>query len=141
MYIVEAAKNPIIIKEAVNNIFNNIEKKYSIKIPNKIKNFLIKHSDEKLKVTNIKINNKPWEDFNIRILSFVNPNSDYYFENFVDYFLKGNNKTIPIAETDGGDNIIIDINTGKVYYWLHEFDDYNLIANSLDELYDKMTSK
>lgn len=139
--IVHSSKNPIIIREAANNIFDNIEKKYSIKIPNKIKNFLIKHSDEKLKVTNIKINNKPWEDFNIRILSFVNPNSDYYFENFVDYFLKGNNKTIPIAETDGGDNIVVDINTGKVYYWLHEFDDYNLIANSLDELYDKMTSK
>ena len=75
MIIVEAAKNPIKVKD----VFKNIEEKYNVKIPESIKSFMIKHSGEKPKTNNIKLGDKPYEEFNIRVFSSVDPNDKYYF--------------------------------------------------------------
>ena len=114
------------------NIFSNIEKKYSIKIRDDVKKFLIKNSGG-YPIKDIITSNG--NEYEVRVfLSLDDANKYYNIEKPLSYFMKNTNKKmIPIGVDSGSNYYCIDNQTGKVYYWCADGDSYLPISSSLNQ--------
>jgi len=115
-------------------IIKNIEKKYSIKIPDILKEYYLKYDNEPIKNCKVK------EDMlSIVQITPINSSEEYSFEKLKEEYLNeaGIPESIyPLAEDKGGDLYCWDSKTENVYYYFHEFiDEPNKVCNSIEEFF------
>ena len=120
-------------KEINKEVFENARCKYTIAIPTVLIDFLSDNSDGKPKKKYIEVDG---ETYCVRRFLSLDPNSEYYIEKPLDYFLsKTKKRIIPIGVDEGSNYYCMNIENGKVYFWASEEDKYFAIANSIEEFY------
>lgn len=112
------------------SIWEDAEKKFNITINQKIKDFL-KDNNGGYPISNIiKVKKDKYE---VRVFLSLDDNDKYYcIKKPLNTFLESSKgKYIPIAIDSGDNYYCVDNETGKVYYWSHDGDNYTLLFDSL----------
>ena len=117
--------------ESVNlKVFEEARCKYAIDIPTAVIDFLTENNGGKPEKKYIESRE---DSYSIRRFLSLDPKSEYYIEKPMDYFLgKTKKKIIPIAVDDSSNYFCVNIETGKVYYWVSESDEYYMISKGLE---------
>jgi len=113
-------------------VINDMEKRYSIKIRDNIKDFIRMNSGGFPKKSIIRADG---ENYEVRVFLSLDKTDEYYYiDKPLTYFSKKTNgKIIPLG-LDSGDNYYCANNeNGKVYYWSADDDLYYCIADSIDD--------
>ena len=113
------------------DIFSSAEQKYAIRIRDDIKEFIEKNAggDPVKDIIVCK-----GEEYEVRtFLSADKTDEDYCIEEPMDYFLgRTKARIVPVAVDPGDNYYCVNNETGKVYYWSANLDEYFILAEELD---------
>lgn len=112
------------------DIFHKAEKKYNICIRDEIKTFVEKNAGGYPLKSIIECDD---EEYEVRVFLSADRADRYYcIEKPLDFFLsKTKGKIIPIAIDSGDNYYCVNNETGKIYYWSSDLDEYYYIVQDL----------
>lgn len=116
------------------NIFENIEKKYKIKIPNDLKEIILKYNSGEPTPNIFDTYKSKGKVFNALFSYNENDKCNIFFilNNF-------NHKNLfPFADDVSGDTICIDLKDNTIKLVRHETDEIEFVSNSLNEFMNSL---
>lgn len=112
-------------------VWDMLENRYSVIVLPQIKEFMALNGGRRPKQRVISIDG---QDYRIRVFLSLDPSNPYYYiEKPLESFLsQTSHKIIPIGIDSGDNYYCVNNETGKVYYWSANLDEYFCISDSLD---------
>ena len=105
--------------------------KYAIVLPTALNDFLMDNNGGKPIKKHIETED---DSYVVRRFMSLDPDSEYYIEKPLDYFLsKTKKRIVPIGIDEGSNYYCVNIENGKVYYWTAESDKYYMISKTIDD--------
>lgn len=112
-------------------LFEMVEQKFGIQLRDEIKNFIIENAGGYPRKNVIVVDT---EEYEVRVFLSLDRNDAHYFigEPLITFLNNTKGRIVPLA-IDSEDNFYcINNETGKIYYWSSEMDEYTFLAESLD---------
>lgn len=113
-------------------IFTNAENKFEIKIREDVQKFIVANAGG-FPVKSVISDGE--EEYEVRVFLSLDPIDEHYYLGIsLDSFLeRTKGRIIPIAVDSEENFFCVNNETGNVYYWSSEIDEYFLVSPSLDE--------
>lgn len=115
------------------NSIKEIEEKYKVKIPEILKNIIIRYNGGR-PVKNIFMTKESKEKVIKTLLSYNQSDRENIYI-YLDFFKKG---YIPFANTDFGDVICLNNKNENIELYLHEIDKFEYVCENIEQFINKL---
>lgn len=118
------------------DVLNTFERRYSHEIPDVLKSLILEHNGG---YPNKDVFDKPQKGMVFsNLLSFNEDSADSVYLYLPSFESEGGIIALPFA-ADGFGNLLCE-EGGKIFFWRHETEEFDLVAESIDELLDMLHS-
>ena len=113
------------------SVLNEAEKKFNIELCKEIKDFIFDNAGGYPVKNVITVDG---EEYEVRVFLSLDNNDTHYFikEPLNDFLQKTKGRIVPLAIDSEDNYYCINNETGKLYYWSSELDEYFLLVDNLD---------